>query len=693
LTSDARLPFGTLLRQLRIEAGLSQEALAERARISLDTVGALERGRRQAPHRETLSLICEGLGLGPEQHDRLELAAAASRKIGRPRLNAAERGAVPGVAVAEPHLEAHHNLPYAVNSFHGRERELAELAASLQSRRVVTLHGPGGVGKTRLAIEAARVQLESEKFADGAWFVDLATVSDPNAVTIAIAHALDVREIPDEPLADTLVAALHDRHVLLVLDNCEHVLEAAAQIVHRLAQACPGLRVLVTSREPLEIEGELVYRVEPLGLPAENSVRERPPRSLAELRASPAVNLFLDRAHDADPHFFMTSAANDPEAIVTICQRLDGLPLTLELAAARVRDLTLAEICEGLDNRFGLLARGKRSAQPRHRTLRAMVEWSYALLSDDQQRIFRRLGAFAGNWTLEAAAAVSGEPAATVRDAVATLVSKSLVGIVHGHGGPQRYRLLESLRAFARALEIERGEDAATSRAHAEYFRDRARSAAREPSGAFDALLVDIADVRAALEWSVGARNDVVLGADLTSVLADAWAERGLDAEGLRLLGAARVALKERTAPGTPSLRVRDVPPEPAGRETAEAPAWLAAFGPERSYAAGDVIFHAGEDAAELFYVVSGTIAVEEIGLELGPHDVLGEIAFFSARHRRTATAVCRTPVVVRSLGQEALLELYDHEPSFRRSIIAVLTRRLLQDLETGRARKAEPEA
>ncbi len=716
-TTGGRLPFGKLLRQFRIAKGLSQEALAERARISLDTVGALERGRRQAPHRETLTLISEGLALTPEEHAGLEAAAAASRRIGHPRINVIDSSATPASqAVAHPreavaHPEVQHSLPHSVNSFHGRERELSELTAFIRSRRLVTLHGVGGVGKTRLAIEAARAQLDWDELRDGIWFVDLGIVADSGAVLASVADVLSAREMPNEPLLETIVDTLRDQRLLLVLDSCEHVLEAAARLVQRLAQACPSVRVLVTSTEALEIDGELVYHVEPLALPRAGARGAERVVPLDELRESAAVQLFIDRANDADPHLFLTAAARYPEAVAEICERLDGLPLALELAAARVRDLTLPEIRDALDSRFSLLAHGKRTAQQRHRTLRAMLEWSFGLLGEGEQHIFRRLGVFAGTWTVDAAVAVCGVAPELARAGVATLVSKSLVAVLPSAGAPRRYRLLESLRAYARALAVESGEDADAARLHAEYYRDRARVAAAawrtepaiDPRTAFGALIADIADVRAALDWSVTERHDVVLGAELTSVLAEVWVECGLDAEGLRLLDASRAALDLASgAPRVPSLRIRGTALEPIApalggglgsdrdpdRERPNtAPPWLDAFTSERKYRAGDVIFRAGEEAHELLYVVSGIVALEEIGQEVGAHELLGEIAFFSAKNRRTASALCRTDVVVRSIAQDALVDLYEGEPSFRLSLIAVFTRRLLQDLETVRAR------
>ena len=566
----------------------------------------------------------------------------------------------------------------------------------MRTRRLVTLHGVGGVGKSRLAIEAARARLRDREEPDGAWFVNLAPVGDPALVAATVAHSLDIRETPDEPAIEAVVETLRDRHLLLVLDCCEHVLEAAARLATRILQECPSVRLLATSREPLEIDGELVYELEPLGLP-QTSGHTKHARTLDDLRASPAIQLFLDRAEDADPHFFRSAAESDPEAVAEICGRLDGLPLALELAAARVRDLTLREMCEALDKRFGLLAHGKRTAEPQHRTLRAMLEWSYGFLGENEQRVFRRLGAFAGTWTINAAAAVCGEPVDAVRDVVATLVTKSLVTVVHGEERPRRYRLLESLRAFARALSDER-EAADAARLHAEYYRSRAHAAGEAWHGhpalhrddTLDALLDDIAELRAALDWAVTERHDVVLGAELTSVLADAWTRCGLDAEGLRLLGAAHAALgaSERRRRESQRLTpiVGPVGPSSEADQAAE-PAWLSAFGQERAYGADEVLFHAGDEAEELLYVASGTVWLEEIGTAIEPRELLGEIAFFSEMSRRTVTARAKTDVVVRAIGRDALLELYDTDPAFRVALVRVFTRRLLEDLESVRDR------
>jgi len=311
-------------------------------------VGALERGRRSAPHRETLALIIEGLALSAEERIQLEAAASASSRVGHPRINQIAQLA-PAPEPAASHPELSNNIPHSVNSFFGRERELSELRQLIASRRLVTVHGVVGVGKTRLAVELARALLRWDELRDGIWFVDLGVVTDPAAVSQASLTCWRARG-SERALLEAIVDAVRDERLLLVLDGCEHVLEPAARIALRLTQACPALRIVVTSSEALEIDGELVYHIEACKLPPEGHATAR--ASLDDLRTSAAVQLFLDRAHDADPHSFLAAAQRYPEAVAEICERLDGLPLPLELAAARVRDLTLPEIRDALDSRF-----------------------------------------------------------------------------------------------------------------------------------------------------------------------------------------------------------------------------------------------------------------------------------------------------------------------------------------------------
>lgn len=691
---DARRPpFGSLLRQFRLAAGLSQEFLAERARVSVDTIGALERGARKAPQRETLTLLSDGLGLTPAEHVGFEAAAAASRTVGRPRLGVAPN-----------------NLFIPRSSFHGRERELAELGKLLQGRHLITLHGAGGAGKSRLAVEVARNQLGSGVFSDGIWFVELASVGDPLLVPAAVARVLAVAEDGQEPPLEALVAALRNRRLLIVLDNCDHLLGACALIAGHLSEVCPDVTVLATSREALELDAELLYQVLPLALPVK-SVEE-----LDELRRSPAVRLFLDRAEDADPHMFKAAAARNPAAVAQICIRLDGLPLALELAAARSRDLSLHEIVRGLDARFTLLTRGKRTALPHHQTLRALLDWSYDQLVPLEKRLFQRLGSFAGNWTIESAIAICGfdELAGVLREHVASLVSKSLVTVVHEDDAPARYQLLESIRTYARMLLAESGETDTIAERHARHLRDRALAAeALWRSGlvltandAFEPLLKDLDDMRAALDWAIGDRKDLELGAELTGVLAEVWAECGFLNEGLRRMEAAEAALGENAAPqltvplrfatarvltrlqlpGAADAAVEAAIPVRSDSSGSPASSWRTAFRSRRTYRAGDIIFKRHDDASELFYIASGTVSLVEIGERIGRDELLGEIAFFSPTRQRTATAACLTDVTVLFIDQQQMLDLYKRDPGFRLHLIQVFARRLIQDLQRPRA-------
>jgi predicted ATPase/DNA-binding SARP family transcriptional activator len=357
----------------------------------------------------------------------------------------------------------HHNLPHQLTSFVGRQHELAMLR-SLQTRsRLVTLTGAGGAGKSRLALELAGQSLD--EYPEGVWLVELASVSEPDQVVTAVATTLGVRETPPRPLLESVASALAQRRLFVVLDNCEHVLVSAAQMAEVLLQAVPGLVVVATSREPLGLAGEQVYRVPSLSLPDHGA-----PTPEAAAR-SEAVQLFVDRAarHDAG---FVLGGANTA-AVISICRRLDGIPLALELAAARLRSLSVAEVEGRLDNRFQLLTGGSRTAMPRQQTLRALIDWSYGLLTADERELLDRLSVFAGGFTLDAAEAVCTRPAATraVVDLLASLVDKSLVQADAVETG-LRYRLLETVRQYAIEQLVHRGtgEVKTTRRAHAEYY-------------------------------------------------------------------------------------------------------------------------------------------------------------------------------------------------------------------------------
>jgi non-specific serine/threonine protein kinase len=345
-----------------------------------------------------------------------------------------------------------------VTRFVGREREIAEVEQLLSDTHFLTLTGSGGCGKTRLALQVAADQVE--RFPDGVWLVDLAPLTDPTLVPEAIARVLGIHEIPDLPLLSVLVQALRSRDLLLLLDNCEHLLESCARVVDNLLQRCPSVWILATRREALRVAGEVKLRVPSLAVPP----AEEPPAPTDLVRFD-AVRLFVDRAESADPSFAVT-AANAP-TIAKICRRLDGIPLALELAAARTSALTVEQIAARLDQRFRLLTGGSRAALRRQQTLSAMVGWSYELLSEPERMLFNRLGVFVGGFTLEAAETVGSDQVVQdpeterqsspisslpqisrldVLDLLMRLVEKSLVLAELGEEGANRYRLLETLR-------------------------------------------------------------------------------------------------------------------------------------------------------------------------------------------------------------------------------------------------------
>jgi predicted ATPase/DNA-binding CsgD family transcriptional regulator/DNA-binding XRE family transcriptional regulator len=452
--------FGGLLRQLRAEAKLTQEELAEAAGLSPRAVSDLERGIHRTAHKDTAVLLAGALGLdGPARE--LFVAAARGRApaagvlaAGRRQAAAASWAAVGGV----------HGFPATLTSFIGREAETRQVAELLAEHRLVTVTGPGGSGKTRLAGEVARQV--AGRFADGSWLAELAPVADPAQVAAVVAAALGVREQPGVPAGEALARALARQQVLLVLDNCEHVIGAAAALCAGLLSACDDVRVLATSREPLRVGGEARYRLSPLAVPDSDD--------LTEAATAEAVVLFADRARSADAHFALTSEAT--AAVAGLVARLDGMPLAIELAAARVEALGVNQLLDRLDHQLGLLAAGDRLAPSRQRSLAATVDWSYQLLSKPEQRVFRQISAFAAPFTLEAAEAVAGEGAAPV---VLRLVDCSLLNPPRvGDDGRSRYSMLDTLRAHGAGLLAEAGEQDQAAAALARYALQVAEQAA-----------------------------------------------------------------------------------------------------------------------------------------------------------------------------------------------------------------------
>ena len=399
-------------------------------------------------------------------------------------------------------------LPLERTSFVGREREVAEIERLLSDRQLLTLCGPGGAGKTRLALAVAQDLVEG--FEGDVWWVELASISDPELVPGAVASALGVPEAPDLSPTGALVDNLKGRKALVVLDNCEHLVEACADLADDLLVTCPDLRLLATSREPLRVAGETSFMVPSLSLPEPG----RSP-STEDLAGFEAVRLFVERARAVDSGFALTEG--NAAAVARLCNRLDGIPLAIELAAARTRVLSVEQILEKLEDPLGLLTTGSRTAAARHKTLRATLQWSYELLSEEEKALFRRLAVFAGGWTLEAAEAVgtTGPVEAEGRvsnplvlDLLSALVDKSLVVVEAGAGGDLRYRLLEPVRQFGRDELRESGEEAEVRRRHAGHYLALAERAEPELLGPDQGLWLgrlrtEFANLREAHSWSL----------------------------------------------------------------------------------------------------------------------------------------------------------------------------------------------
>jgi len=422
-----------------------------------------------------------------------------------------------------------HGFVPALTSFVGREPEVGKAAGLLRNYRLVTLTGPGGVGKTRLAAEVAR--RVAGRFADGVWLVELAAVQEPALVAAAVAVALQVPQPPGTSLVDALAGVLARRQLLLVLDNCEHVLDAVAELSGMLLPAADDVRVLATSREPLGIAGEARYRLPPLALPGPDD----PP----DEGRSEAVALFADRARQADPGFALAGDAGPLVAQIVV--RLDGMPLAIELAAARTESLGVGQLVERLDHRFALLTSGDRRAAPRQRSLAATVEWSYRLLGEDERRVFRRLAVFPGPFTLEAAEAVAGGAAGPV---VLQLVDCSLlVPPRTGPDGRARYLMLETLRAYGLERLAEGGEQAEAGAAlarHALQVAGQAVASLETSAGELAAtqwLEAEDATVHQGLAWALDHDHGTALR--LALALAPWWWLRGRWASGYQLLAAA----------------------------------------------------------------------------------------------------------------------------------------------------------
>ena len=425
------------------------------------------------------------------------------------------------------------NLPSELSSFVGRGKELAEVTRLLAHTRLLTLTGSGGCGKTRLALAAAGELVE--EFEDGVWLVELASLADPSLVPQAVASVLGVREQPGHSLTETLSDHLGARKLLFVLDNCEHLVEACAELTDTLLRSCPELRVLATSREALGIVGEVAWSVPPLSLP---DLRRLP--DVESLPQYEAARLFVERAEAVKSDFALTE--RNATTVAQICYRLDGIPLAIELAAARAKALAVEEIADRLDDSFRLLATGGRTAMPRHKTLKATVDWSHELLGRQERTLFRRLCVFSGRFTLEAAESVcAGEDLERneVLELLSHLVDKSLVLVVE-QDGKARYRLLETVRQYGREKLSESGEEGQLWERHAGYYLTLAEEAEPELKGERQVAWLerfegDHDNLRAAMAWLFG-RRELEEVARLGWALWLFWWIRGHFAEGRRCM-------------------------------------------------------------------------------------------------------------------------------------------------------------
>ena len=433
------------------------------------------------------------------------------------------------------------NLPESTTSFIGRERELVEIKRLLPSTRLLTLVGVGGIGKTRFALQVAAEVIAA--YRDGVWLADLALLADPALVPSAVAQVLGVHEVIGKPVLETLCAQVKGRQALLLLDNCEHLLGACARLADGLLRGVADLTIVATSREPLCLAGEQIYLLPTLSLPD-------PTAGVDTVARSEAVQLFVERAKKQQPDFELT--ASRWSAVAQICVRLDGIPLALELAAARIRSLSVEQINARLDDRFKLLTGGTRTALPRQQTLHATLDWSHDLLAQRERAVLRRLGVFAGGFTLEAASSVASDETSdeiAVTDSISQLVARSLV-VANTNDAGARYRLLETTRAYALEKLAEAGESNTIQRRHAQYFRNRFDRAPDDwlclPEAEWrSAYLPELDNVRAALDWALGTGSEPAIGIGLCSASGPLWMELTLLGEGRQRLDAAIGQIRE----------------------------------------------------------------------------------------------------------------------------------------------------
>jgi predicted ATPase/DNA-binding SARP family transcriptional activator/DNA-binding CsgD family transcriptional regulator len=526
---EERGEYGLAIEALR--RVVAEEPAREEAHVRLMRLYALagSKGEALAQYVQLEEILAREWGTEPAASSR-----ALRKEIAAGRFPPND-GVPFGSAPEEPAGTARRNLPAPRTSFVGREREMIEVKRMMAMTRLLTITGVGGSGKTRLALEVTRDLVGA--YPDGVWLAELAPLADPGLVPQAVARALGVKEQPGQPLTDTLAETLRTKRTLLVLDNCEHLLDGAARLVDALLDSCPHLRILATSREALGIAGEVRWTVPSLSMLDPQSAD-----TVEELERSESARLFVERASARRPGFSLTP--DNTQAVAQICHRLEGIPLAIELAAARVGALSIKQISERLTDSLKLLTGGDRTQVPKQRTLRGTLDWSHELLSTNEKKLFGRLSVFAGGWTLEAAEEVGADGSiegSDVLDLLGRLVDKSLVVAEAEAQGAVRYRMLEPIRQYARERLEESEEAEAIQRRHAEFFLALAEEAEPEVEGPQQAawlerLEAEHDNLRAALSWSLERGEEAELGLRVAGALGQFWYLRGYLGEGRRWL-------------------------------------------------------------------------------------------------------------------------------------------------------------
>jgi predicted ATPase/DNA-binding XRE family transcriptional regulator len=501
--------FGGWLRSKRRTLDLTRQALADQVGCAEVTVRRIEGGTLK-PSKELADILLEKIGI-PEAE--------------RPQWISFARGIVgfPASVISSPNRSLT-NLPAQITSYIGREKEQTDVLGLISKHRLITFTGSGGVGKTRFAIKTGERILGN--YPDGVWLVELDSINDPELVPQTIATLFGLATHSDISHIDLLINFLRTKSALLILDNCEHLVDACAHLADTLLKNCPNLKVLVTSRVPLETSGEALYRVPSLGLPD-------PQYRLDTLRDCEAVKLFEERAQLVQLDFSLTS--ENVSSVVQVCERLDGIPLAIELAAAKVGVFSPAQIAEQLEESFNLLTGGSRTALPHHQTLRASMDWSWSLLTESEQKLMSQLAVFAGGWTLEAAQAICDGDVLHLLD---SLLGKSLIVRDQITEINVRYSFHEIIRQYSREKLFETDETAHMRDRHLDYFIQLAEQGFKELQGPndlvwFDKLDMELDNLRAALRWSLESPDaDPQKALQLSGAMQDFWDTRGYTSEG-----------------------------------------------------------------------------------------------------------------------------------------------------------------